>query len=113
MSRILLALAALGLSSGLAMADPIEGTWKRPNGILVKISGCGTAFCVIAASGPHAGGSAGKMAPAGEGKYKGTLTELETGKTYNGKASIAGGTLSMAGCILCGLLCRSENWARQ
>jgi len=39
--------------------------------------------------------------------------ELETGKTYTGKASISGGTLSVAGCILGGLLCRSENWVRQ
>lgn len=95
------------------MADPIEGTFKRPNGILVKIADCGGSFCVTAASGPHAGGSAGKLAPAGDGKYNGTLTELETGKTYTGKASISAGTLNVAGCILGGLLCRSENWVRQ
>jgi uncharacterized protein (DUF2147 family) len=113
MSRILLAIAALGFSAGITMADPIEGTFKRPNGILVKIAGCGGSFCVTAASGPHAGGSAGKLAPVGDGQYKGTLTELETGKTYTGKASISGGTLSVAGCVLAGLLCRSENWVRQ
>ena len=105
--------ASLTMFATSAMADPIEGMWKRPNGILVKFAACGSSFCATAESGPHAGGNAGKLAPAGAGKYAGTLTDLEASKTYSGKGSISGSTLTVAGCILGGLFCKSEAWTRQ
>jgi uncharacterized protein (DUF2147 family) len=96
-----------------AMADPIEASWKRPNGIIVKFAACGASFCATAMSGPNAGKSAGKMAANGAGSYKGSLTDLETNKTYSGKASVSGSTLTVAGCVLGGLFCKSEKWSRQ
>ena len=96
-----------------ALADDIEGMWKRPNGILVSVHKCGAEFCVTAASGAHKGESAGKMAASGAGKYAGTITDLEAGKTYSGKGALAGDSLTMSGCVLGGLLCKGENWARQ
>ena len=115
MNRFLLvaAVMALPLFSGLAFADDIEGMWKRPNGILVSIHKCGAEFCVTAASGAHKGESAGKMAASGGGKYAGTLTDLEASKTYSGKGALAGDSLTMSGCVLGGLFCKGENWARQ
>jgi len=107
------ALLTMPLLATAALADAIEGNWVRPNGVLVKISKCGSEFCVIAASGAHKGESAGKMAPSGGGKYAGSLTDLEAGKTYAGKGSVSGDSLSMAGCVLGGLICKSESWARQ
>ena len=106
-------LLALPLMSGFALADGIEGDWLRPNGILVKISKCGGEFCVVAASGKHKGESAGKMAASGAGKYAGTVTDLEAAKTYSGKATLTGDSLTMSGCVLGGLFCKGENWARQ
>lgn len=108
----IMAIATASLFATSAFADPIEGTWKRPNGILVKFSSCGGGFCATAASGPHAGGSAGKLSPSGGGKYSGSLTDLESGKTYTGSGSISGSTLRVSGCVL-GFLCKSENWSRQ
>ena len=99
--------------TSVAMADEIEGNWVRPNGILVKISKCGADFCVTAASGAHKGESAGKMAPSGGGKYAGTLTDLENGKTYSGKGIVSGNTATMSGCVFGGLFCKGENWTRQ
>ncbi len=104
--------AALFVFTAPALADPIAANWKRPNGIIVKFAPCGGAFCATAVTGPHAGGSAGKLSPNGKGGYSGTLTDLENGKTYTGKGSIDGGTLTISGCILGGLLCRSESWVR-
>jgi uncharacterized protein (DUF2147 family) len=111
--KLVLTTLAFGLLTTAAMADPIEGHWKRPNGIIVKFAACGTSFCATAVTGPHAGGSAGKLSPNDAGKYAGTLTDLENGKTYSGKGSISGTTLTVSGCVLGGLFCRSEAWARQ
>lgn len=95
-----------------AHADPIAGNWKRPNGIIVRFSPCGGAFCASPITGPNAGKSAGTLSAAGDGKYKGTLTDLEKNKTYTGKGSISGNTLTVSGCVLA-ILCRSESWVRQ
>ena len=115
MTKILMvaSLMALPLFSGFALADGIEGMWKRPNGILVSVHKCGAEFCVTAASGAHKGESAGKMAASGTGKYAGTLTDLEAGKTYSGKGALSGDSLTMSGCVLGGLFCKGENWTRQ
>ena len=110
---VIAAMLAAPLLAGTAFADGIEGMWKRPNGVLVSIHKCGGEFCVTAASGSHKGESAGKMAASGGGKYAGSLTDLESGKTYSGKGAIAGDSISMAGCVLGGLFCKSENWDRQ
>jgi uncharacterized protein (DUF2147 family) len=96
-----------------AMADQIEANWKRPNGIIVRFSKCGSEFCASPISGPNAGKSAGKMASIGNGYYKGTLNDLENNKSYSGKASVSGSTLTVAGCVFGGLLCKSESWAKQ
>lgn len=110
---IIAALSVAPIMVGSAFADDIEGMWKRPNGVLVNIHKCGSEFCVVAASSSHKGESAGKMAASGGGKYGGSLIDLENGKTYAGKASISGDNLAMAGCVLGGLFCKSEDWKRQ
>ena len=108
----MIVVAALTFTSQ-AMSDPIEGVWKRPNGILVKIAPCANTYCATAASGPHIGGHAGKLGSAIGGKYTGVLTDLENGNTYSGKGSITGNTMTISGCILGGLICKSESWERQ
>ncbi len=109
---ILAGLAGLMVSTAHA-GDAIEGKWKRPNGHIVRFAACGAAFCATAISGPHTGQSAGQLAPAGGGKYKGSLTDLDSGKTYSGKGAVAGNTLTVSGCVLGGLICKSEDWSRQ
>jgi uncharacterized protein (DUF2147 family) len=96
-----------------AKADPIEAKWKRPNGVIVQFSKCGAQFCATPVTGPNAGKSAGKMAFVSGGSYKGSLTDLDKNKTYSGKASISGATLTVAGCVFGGLICKSESWAKQ
>jgi uncharacterized protein (DUF2147 family) len=110
----LIILASLILATTVpAKADQIEANWKRPNGIIVRFSKCGSQFCASPITGPNAGKSAGKMASIGNDSYKGTLNDLENNKTYSGKASVSGSTLTVAGCVFGGLICKSESWAKQ
>ena len=46
-------------------------------------------------------------------RYKGSLTDLDENKKYKGKASVNGNTMSLAGCVLGGIICKSETWTRQ
>lgn len=105
-------LAALVTSSAIA-AEPIEGIWKRNTGVLLRFSRCGAdSYCGTALSGKFKGQSIGSMSGSG-GVYKGTINVLNEGKTYSGKASVSGNSMTMSGCVLGGLICKSETLLRQ
>lgn len=114
MIRILIATAALAAAFTVPAfaAEPIEGTWKRQTGTIIKFSPCGDGFCAIVQNGDHKGKSAGAMAGTG-GRYKGTLTDLAANKTYKGKASVNGSTMKLSGCVAGGLICKTEAWTKQ
>jgi uncharacterized protein (DUF2147 family) len=53
------------------------------------------------------------MKPAGANKWSGQIYSPEEGKTVNGNLVLKdANTLSVEGCLLGGLLCRSEIWTR-
>ena len=53
------------------------------------------------------------MKPAGANKWSGVVYSPEEGKTVNGNVVLKdANTLSVEGCLLGGLLCRSETWTR-
>jgi uncharacterized protein (DUF2147 family) len=110
--KLLLSAALLVCTSFAAQADIIEGDWKRPTGNIVTFKKCGAAFCAIAKTGKFAGQAAGSMSGK-DGSYRGTLTDLEAKKTYKGKGKIIGNKASMAGCVLGGLICKTEVWVKQ
>ncbi|PRD46002.1 DUF2147 domain-containing protein [Phyllobacterium phragmitis] len=112
--KILFAAAALTLAAGPAFAEePIVGSWKRSNGTIIKYEACGSAtYCGTVMTGEYKGKSIGSMAGTG-GAYKGKVNKLDEGKTYSGKANVKGNTLSLAGCVMGGLICKSESLARQ
>ena len=110
--KLLLTAAVLFGATAVSNADAIEGNWKRPTGAIVKFQKCGGAFCAIVQTGEFAGQQAGSMSPK-NGGYRGSLTDLKEKKTYKGKAKISGSTLSMSGCVLGGLICKTEAWAKQ
>lgn len=109
-----LALAAtLALVTVSFAADPLEGTWKRSNGTLIRYASAGGGkYCGTVMTGEYKGQSIGCMSGSG-GSYKGKVNKLDEGKTYSGKASVSGDTLSLAGCVLGGLICKSEDLTRQ
>lgn len=119
--------AAFGLFATAAAADPIEGLWQtQPDEgafAYVQIGPCGGAFCGTITRTFRNGGeeyqspNIGKqivmnMAPQGGGNYRGKVLRPADGKIYNGKATVSGSSMSLAGCVAGGLICKSQNWAK-
>jgi uncharacterized protein (DUF2147 family) len=104
--------AAAMLFAGAAYADPIEGNWRTQNGETAAIADCGGGFCITLKTGKHKGKGIGKIAPVGEGQYSGSITDPNNDKTYTGKASVDGGSMKLKGCVLGGLICKSQAWTK-
>lgn len=118
--------AAFVLGAAAAQADPIEGVWQtQPDEgafAYVTISPCGSAFCGVISrtfkeKSEYTSPNIGRqividMAPKGGGKYEGKVWRPANNKIYQGKASVAGDRMSLAGCVAGGLLCKSQTWAR-
>lgn len=120
-------LAALALSTGAVLADPVLGTWKTQPGddgnyAHVTISQCGSQICGVLGKGFD---SAGKtidspnigrkmiwdMNADGGGSYSGgKIWAPDRDKTYNSKMALSGNTLKVSGCVLG--ICRSQTWNR-
>ncbi len=115
------AAAAILIAAGTApaLADP-TGTWLRDNGnSRVRIAPCGPNFCgtltwVKDPSGPAKVGQRifYDMAPAGANAWSGKAFNPEDGKTYSGKLTLSGSTMTTSGCVLGGLICRSVSWSK-
>jgi len=112
MHRVITAVALISLALPAMAAEPIEGTWKRPNGTLIRYAPSGGGFCGTVLTGEYEGQSIGCMSGTG-GAYAGKVNKLDEGKTYSGKASVKGDTLSLSGCVLGGMICKSESLTRQ
>lgn len=108
-------LFAAGLSAVLgvapAIADPIEGAWRTQSGTTAAIDPCGGAFCIVLKDGKYAGKHIGRLKRDGAA-YAGQVTDPKTDKTYSGKASVNGASMTLKGCVLGGLFCRGETWTR-
>ena len=110
--RMTMAVAASIVFAGAAFADDgIVGDWKTDSGSTAGISACGGSFCIKMKTGKYVGKSIGKMTPSG-GAYSGTITDPASDKTYSGSAKLSGNTLKMSGCVLGGLICKTQNWKR-
>jgi uncharacterized protein (DUF2147 family) len=106
----LAALATAAMTASSFAAEPIVGTWKRPNGTVIKYAGSGP-FCGTVQTGEYKGKSIGCM-NGSNGKYTGSVNKLDEGKTYNGKATANATTLKLSGCVAGGLICKSETLKR-
>jgi len=104
--------AGIAFTGTAAAAEPIVGTWKRPNGTLIRYAASGGQFCGTVLTGEYKNQSIGCMKGSGA-SYEGKVNKLDEGKTYKGKATVNGNTLSLAGCVMGGLICKSEDLKRQ
>ena len=107
--------------AGPALAQEATGTWLRSNGeSRVRIAPCGAALCghVVWLKDPaNSKSKVGQkvffdMKPNGPGKWSGQAFNPEDGKNYSGTMQVNGGSLTTAGCVLGGLICKSVNWSR-
>lgn len=118
----LAAFAALGLLASLssAAAQEVVGTWERDTGASrVRFTKCGEALCGSLSwlkdeKGPAKVGQRifYDMKPNGANKWSGSAFNPEDGKTYSGTMTLSGSTLTTAGCVMGGLICRSVKWNR-
>ena len=49
----------------------------------------------------------------GGGRYEGSIKNLDDGQTYTGVVEIKGKTMNLSGCVLGGLICKTDAWQRQ
>ncbi|NBJ09919.1 DUF2147 domain-containing protein [Microvirga arsenatis] len=123
-------LVLLALPVQAQPADP-SGTYLSESGdTRVRIAKCGAAYCgtIISVQGeakdvnnpdPKLKGRnlvgvqmISNIQPSGDG-FTGQLYNYKDGKTYTGKMSFAGGkAMQLSGCVLGGLICRSQTWAK-
>lgn len=118
----LAAFAAFGLLASVttAAAQDVVGTWERDTGASrVRFSKCGDALCgslswLKETNGPAKVGQRifYDMKPNGANKWSGSAFNPEDGKTYSGTMTLSGSTLTTAGCVMGGLICRSVKWNR-
>lgn len=113
MLRMFAITAALAASTfGAFAADDIVGRWRTQPGDTASISSCGGAYCITLKDGDYAGRRVGQFKETGEGRFVGSITNPEDGKTYNGQGTLSGDRLTMKGCVLGGLICKSQTWSR-
>lgn len=118
----LAAFTALGLLASISAtaAQEVVGTWERDTGASrVRFSKCGEALCgslswLKDTNGPAKVGQRifYDMKPNGANKWSGSAFNPEDGKTYSGTMTLSGSTLTTAGCVMGGLICRSVKWNR-
>jgi uncharacterized protein (DUF2147 family) len=117
---------ALMTTAGIAIADPLQGTWQTEpdEGAFahMEIAPCGANFCgtierTFKDGAEYQSPNKGKtlvidMAPEGAGKYKGKVWRPSNDKIYLGKIALNGDSMRLSGCVAGGLLCSKQTWAR-
>lgn len=109
--KIVFTTAALLIATSAAFADDIVGNWKTDLGETAAIAGNGP-FSITLQTGKYTGKRIGSLNAGGDGRYSGEITDPATDKTYSGKAALSGNSLKMSGCVLGGLICKTQNWKR-
>jgi len=120
------ALLGLGAAGAAFAADPAVGIWQTQvdDGAYahVKMAPCGGAICgtftrTFNGDGEYQSPVIGKkvvlnMVADDRGKYAGQVWRPSNDKIYKAKMSVSGNTLALAGCVVGGLICSKQTWAR-
>ncbi|WP_243368050.1 DUF2147 domain-containing protein [Microvirga solisilvae] len=129
-----LSLAAISLfllaAPVYAQAPDPSGTYLSESGeTRVRIAKCGQAYCgtIISTQGdakdvnnPDANQRGRSLVgvqmisniqPSGQG-FTGQLYNYKDGKTYTGKMTFEGKAMQLSGCVMGGLICRSQTWSK-
>ena len=116
-----LTIAAFAFAATPSLADGVNGTWLRESGASkVRFAPCGDAVCGVMSwikPGTDTPAKVGQrvfygMKPAGANAWSGSAFNPEDGKTYTGKMTLSGDSLTTQGCAMGGLICKSTQWTR-
>ena len=120
--------AAMILVAGVAMADPVEGTWKTApddNGNFghVQVKACGAAFCGTLVKAFDGSGKEIKSDNVGkkiiwdmvsypDGLYDdGKVWSPDRNKTYDSDMTLSGNTVKVRGCVM-GICRNGGTWTK-
>tara|TARA_B100000749_G_scaffold224413_1_gene179761 strand:+ start:60 stop:470 length:411 start_codon:yes stop_codon:yes gene_type:complete len=126
------ALAAGLMTASVAAAASPDGKWLTESGkTQVQIAPCGSNYCgtivwqktpsndvknpdAAKRSRPLVGTEMlSGLSADGDNAWKGKLYNFENGKTYTGKMELTdANTLKLSGCIMGGVICKSQTWRR-
>ncbi|MEQ8899807.1 MAG: DUF2147 domain-containing protein [Roseovarius sp.] len=120
MRKLVMMSAALSLMGGMAMAEPLLGTWQTAkddngNSGLIEVKPCGNALCGELVKSFDANGQEmasenngrniiSETVPVGDGQYEGKLYAPDRDKTYSSKLELQGDRLKVSGCVM--FICR-------
>ena len=117
-----IAAAALAWSGGSVLAADVVGTtWLRDDGSAkIRIEKCQDALCgsiVWLKPGLDTKAEVGQrvvydMRPDGPDAWSGKATKPGEDKSYSGTMSVAGDTLTLSGCLVGNLMCKTVLWTR-
>ena len=115
-------LTSLGVAGAAEPAAPF-GLWRVADGsAVIRIKSCGPALCGFVAGAPPPG--PGEKSVVGQkilldmrregAVWRGSIYNIDDGKTYDGEISIGDETrLKIKGCLPGGGLCGGETWKRE
>lgn len=107
---------AIAALSAPAVAQSPNGTWLRDNGAHVLAFDCGGGLGLKVVKSPEAA-KVGKTIMCGAKKsgantWKGSVLNLDDNQKYSGSVTLSGGSLTLSGCVLGGLVCKNDTWSR-
>ena len=120
----LMAASLAAPASAEDVTDQALGQWDRTNqGWVVEFSTCGDFLCGEIVSGEGTDRNSGESVVGiqmlfdlerhNETEWRGRMYNPEDGNEYMGKVTILGpDEIRMSGCMVGGLICRSEEWPR-
>jgi len=137
---VTIATTLLGASLASTFAADVTGTWLTEEGkATVRVADCAGALCgtIVALKEPNdpqtgkpkvdknnvEAGKRGRLIiglqillglkPDGANKWSGEIYNPEDGKTYTASVTLpAANTLKVQGCILGGVICKTNTWTR-
>jgi uncharacterized protein (DUF2147 family) len=120
--------AAMAFAAASQPAGAIEGQWFNPQRtVLIRLAPCGEAMCgTVTWAAEQARQAARKGAdaligarllndfrPSGYGQWRGTVFVPDMDLRVGGKIQVVDDNrLKVSGCILKGMMCRSQVWTR-
>ena len=113
-----LALTTILACSVAASAASPTGTWLRPEtGGQFRVFKCSGGLGIKVAKSKTAAYvgktiMCGAKKTKGKDEWRGKVKNLEDGNTYSGIVTLSGGSLTLEGCALAGLICKKQRWRR-